>query len=137
MSGEADGRRPLPPLADHLANPRNVGRVSTGRRAGAVIVNEPTGDAVSFSVRIEGDRIVEARQSTFGARPLGAIASYLSECVCGQETDHAAAIRPEDIIRAMQVPGPFQYCAYLVVRAMHGAFERYRQRYGVERGDAK
>lgn len=117
-------------LAEHLAAPRHVGIVTSGARGRGVVENAATGDAVHVSVRVEDGRICEARQRSFGNPVLGAVASFVADCITGQEIATAADIRAEDVARTMRIPSPHGYVVPMVMVAMLSAFQDYRRKHG-------
>jgi len=118
-------------LADHIANPRNVGRVSQGWRGHATVNHRASGDALSFSLRIEGGRITEARFRSFGNPVLRGCASFVAETASGQMLEDAVRdLTLEAVARTLQVPPPHLYCVRMVIATMLEAVLRHDGRFG-------
>lgn len=119
-------------LADHIARPRNVGRVTQGWRGLATVNNPATGDALSFSLRIENGRITEARFRSFGNPVLRGCASFVAETASGQMLDDVVRdVTLEAVARTLQVPPPHLYCVRMVIATMLEAVLRHDGRYGI------
>jgi len=87
-------------VLDHFRNPRNGGKLAIAS-AEAQTTNPICGDILELSVRIEGEKIVEARFLCRGCTTSIACASFLTERLTGCMLEAARAIKPEDISAAL------------------------------------
>lgn len=118
-------------LAEHIARPRNVGRVSVGWRGHATTNNHATGDALSFSLRLEGGRITETRFRSFGNLVIRGVASWVAEVAQGQLLEDVVRdVTLESVARTLQVPPPHLYCVRMVIATLLEAVLRHDRRYG-------
>jgi NifU-like protein involved in Fe-S cluster formation len=69
-------------LSDHFENPRNVGEIDDPDATGRA-TNPVCGDSVLLTLRIDVDRIVEARFVAFGCHATIAAMSLLTETIRG------------------------------------------------------
>jgi len=83
-------------VLDHFRNPRNGGKLANAS-AEAQATNPICGDILELSVRIEEERIVEARFLCRGCTTSIACASFLTERLTGCALEKARAINSEDI----------------------------------------
>jgi tRNA-specific 2-thiouridylase len=106
---------------EHLHNPRGQGRLAdwphSGAAGGAVC-----GDLVRMTVRVEGDRVVEAGFDASGCGAVTAAASAAVELVEGDPFLHAARVTADDVADALGglIPSK-RHAAELVADALHRA----------------
>jgi nitrogen fixation protein NifU and related proteins len=113
-------------LLDHFRAPRNVGMM---RSADAIGESEdPTcGDLARFYLRIEGDRVREARFQTYGCGPSIAASSLATELVRDRPVDALGDLTSEVVESALGgLPDDRRHAATLVVDALRGALRSYR-----------
>jgi nitrogen fixation NifU-like protein len=113
-------------LLDHFRAPRNVGMM---RSADAIGESEdPTcGDLARFYLRIEGDRVQEARFQTYGCGPSIAASSLATELVRDRPVDALGELTSEAVESALGgLPDDRRHAATLVVDALRGALRSYR-----------
>jgi len=114
-------------VLDHAQNPRNQGILEDANARG-YNMNPVCGDVLALTMRIEGDRIVEARAQTEGCTASVATSSILSEMVTGLTLDEAAALMHEDIADAVGgLPASKLHSASLVIAALRRAIESYQK----------
>jgi nitrogen fixation protein NifU and related proteins len=83
-------------LLDHFRNPRNVGDLPAAS-ATVEVTNPVCGDVLRLAVRVDGQKIVEARFKTQGCVAAIAASSVLTELLCGESVRDAKSITPEII----------------------------------------
>lgn len=89
-----------PELIEHFRNPRNVGEL--GPPAVVVEVSNPIcGDILKLSAREDNGRIAEACYKVRGCAASIAAGSALTELIHGLDRPALAALRKEDIERAV------------------------------------
>ena len=111
------------PYAEHLEQPSHQGRLaqatSTGT-VGSIVV----GAALRFFIRVEDDRISEAKYQVFNCAEQVPAASLLSEWVTGRSVDEAAAVDLDDLItvgQAERIAFPFMVWS---IEALHDAIHK-------------
>jgi FeS cluster assembly scaffold protein NifU len=120
-------------VLDHFRNPRNVGTlegddVSIGR------VGNPTcGDIMELFIRIDGDKIVDAKFRTFGCGSAIATTSMTTEMVKGMTLDEAMELTRQDVADELDGLPPIKmHCSNLAADALHEAIKNYRRERGEE-----
>lgn len=108
-------------VLDHFHNPRNTGALA-GATAVGEAVNPACGDRLRLFLRIEGDRITEARFKTFGCIAAIASSSKLTELVIGRTVGEALAITNRDVVDALGgLPEAKQKCSVLAEQGLRAA----------------
>jgi len=112
-----------PEVADHIANPRNVGEIESPSGIGDV-TNEVCLDRIRLTIRVEGGVLLDARVRASGCPPTIAAASVLTELIIGRKLSDLEAVVPEDIEAKLgRLPVAKKHCALLAVDALRGAIE--------------
>jgi nitrogen fixation NifU-like protein len=112
-----------PQLAEHIANPRNVGELENPSGIGDVI-NEVCLDRIRLTVRIEGDRLSDAKVKASGCPPTLAAASVLTELIIGRYVEEASSLTRNDIANALgHLPPAKAHCSALAIDALRAAIE--------------
>ena len=99
-------------VMDHFQNPRNAGDMENPSCIG-LARNSDCGDLLKLYLRIEDERIVDAKFKTYGCGAAIASSSKLTEMLIGRTLEAAARIKNTDVAEALvlardvQVPGPF------------------------------
>jgi SUF system NifU family Fe-S assembly protein len=114
-------------VLDHAANPRNAGVIEDANARGYQM-NPVCGDTLVLTLRIDGDRIEDARFQTEGCTASIATSSILTEMVKGMTVDEAEAIGHEDVSEAVGgLPPSKLHSAALVVDGLRRALASYRE----------
>jgi nitrogen fixation NifU-like protein len=114
-------------VAEHIANPRNVGELVNPTGAGDV-TNEVCMDRIRLTIRVEAGRLVEAKMKASGCGPTIAAASVLTELITGRELDELASLGRQQIIAALgHLPATKKHSAALAVEALHAAIKDSQQ----------
>ena len=81
-------------VVDHYENPRNVGSLDkASETVGTGVVGAPEcGDVMKLQIRVEQDRIVDAKFKTFGCGSAIASSSLATEMLKGKTVSEAAQI---------------------------------------------
>jgi len=115
-------------VIDHFMNPRNVGEVENPDGVGEE-GNPTCGDAMRITIKVENDRIVEAKFKTFGCGAAIAVSSMVTEMVKGKTLDEALAITKQSIADELGgLPPQKMHCSVLGSDALRKAIEDYRGR---------
>ena len=81
-------------LMEHFQNPRNVGEISDPDGVGTV-GNASCGDIMQLFIKVNGNKIVDAKFKTFGCGAAIATSSILTERIKGATLDEALKISEE------------------------------------------
>jgi len=117
---------------EHFQNPRNVGEIANPDGVGTV-GNASCGDIMQMYIKVNGEKIEEARFKTFGCGAAIATSSILTERIKGTTIDEALKISEETSKEVLsQLPKEKIPCFTLAVDALKLAIEEYRcKRQGV------
>jgi nitrogen fixation NifU-like protein len=116
-------------VVDHYSNPRNVG--SFGKEEeniGTGIVGAPEcGDVMKLQIKVEGDKIVDAKFKTFGCGSAIASSSLATEWLKGRTIDDALTIKNTDIVEELSLPPVKIHCSVLAEDAIKTAIKNYKE----------
>jgi len=113
-------------VMDHFENPRNVGEIENADGIGTV-GNAVCGDIMKIYIKVEDDKIVEAKFKTFGCGAAIATSSMTTEMVVGKTIDEALAITREMVADALGgLPPVKMHCSNLAADALHAAIKEYQ-----------
>ena len=115
---------------DHYNNPRNVGSLDKGAaNVGTGIVGAPEcGDVMKLQIRVDGDRIVDAKFKTFGCGSAIASSSLATEWIKGKTLDEAMEIRNTQIVEELSLPPVKIHCSVLAEDAIKSAIQDYKSK---------
>ncbi len=117
-------------VMDHFMNPRNVGEIPDADGIG-VEGNPVCGDVMKLFIKVEDDKIVDAKFQTFGCGAAIAVSSMITEMVKGKTLDEAMEISKEKVAEALGgLPPQKMHCSNLGADALKKAIEDYRQKVG-------
>ena len=112
-----------PQVAEHIANPRNVGELDNPSGTGDV-TNEVCRDRIKLTVRVEGNRVSNAKIKASGCPPTIAAASALTELIIGRSLAELDRLARKDVIDALgRLPAAKMHCASLAIEALRAAIE--------------
>ena len=113
-------------VKDHFANPVNVGEIENPDGVGHA-KNEVDGDQVQLHIRVQDNRIVEARIKVMGCVAAIASTSMLSEMIQGKTLDEAEALTKEELTEALGgLPENKIRCSLTCVDALQDAVQMAR-----------
>ena len=117
-------------VIDHYNSPRNVGSFEKDDQAvGTGIVGAPEcGDVMKLQLKIEDDKIVDAKFKTFGCGSAIASSSLATEWVKGKTVDEAMQITNGDISEELNLPPVKIHCSVLAEDAIKAAVGDYKKR---------
>ncbi|MCH2296192.1 MAG: Fe-S cluster assembly scaffold IscU, partial [SAR324 cluster bacterium] len=121
-------------VIDHYNNPKNVGSFTKEEEGvGTGLVGAPEcGDVMKLQIKVEKDRIVDAKFKTFGCGSAIASSSLATEWVKGKSVDEAMAIENTEIVEELSLPPVKIHCSVLAEDAIKAAINDYKNRNGLE-----
>lgn len=117
-------------VVDHYNAPRNVGSFSAEEGdVGTGLVGAPEcGDVMKLQIKVEEDRIVDAKFKTFGCGSAIASSSLATEWVKGKTLSEAEKIKNTDIVEELALPPVKIHCSVLAEDAIRAAIQDYREK---------
>src|ERR671924_420114 len=117
-------------VIDHYNNPRNMGSLpKDDKRVGTGIVGAPEcGDVMKLQIKVENDRIVDAKFKTFGCGSAIASSSLATEWLKGRTVDEAYTIKNTDIVTELSLPPVKIHCSVLAEDAIKAALADYKKK---------
>ena len=121
-------------VIDHYNDPKNVGSFTKEEEGvGTGLVGAPQcGDVMKLQIKVEKDRIVDAKFKTFGCGSAIASSSLATEWVKGKSMDEAMAIENTEIVEELSLPPVKIHCSVLAEDAIKAAINDYKNRNGLE-----
>ncbi len=112
----------------HFLEPHNVGVIDEPDGAGKV-GNPVCGDIMELQIKVEDDKIVDAKFRTFGCGAAIATSSVLTDMVRDKTLVEALKITNEEVTQALGgLPARKRHCSVLAEEALHSAIKDYRER---------
>jgi nitrogen fixation NifU-like protein len=113
-------------VLDHFENPRNAGEVADAD-VSAQLENPACGDILKLSLKIENDRIVQARFLAKGCVPAMACGSLITEMLRDKAVEDARKLRPEDLVVALGgLPEASGHASHLAIDALNAALRKIK-----------
>jgi nitrogen fixation NifU-like protein len=117
-------------VMDHLKHPRNRGEMENPDGVGEA-QNPVCGDTMRLFIKVETDRIIDAKFLTFGCGAAIASSSITTEMIKGKTIEEALRISDRVISEAMGgLPPAKLHCSVLAEKAINAAVFDYRKRRG-------
>ncbi len=117
-------------LMEHFQNPRNVGEIPEADGVGTV-GNAHCGDIMQMYIKVNGNKITEAKFKTFGCGAAIATSSILTERIKGATPEEALKISEETSREILaQLPKEKVPCFTLATDALKLAIEEYQCKSG-------
>jgi len=114
-------------VLDHFRNPRNVGTLEGDDVAVGKVGNPTCGDIMEVFLRIDGDKITDAKFRTFGCGSAIATTSMTTEMVVGMTLDDAMELTRNDVADELDGLPPIKmHCSNLAADALHDAITSFR-----------
>ena len=122
-------------VIEHYENPRNIGSLdSRSNRVGSALVGAPEcGDVMKLQIKVENEKIVDAKFKTFGCGSAIASSSLATEWIKGMSIDEASSIQNTHIVKELSLPPVKIHCSVLAEDAIKGAINDYRKKNGIVR----
>jgi nitrogen fixation NifU-like protein len=115
-------------VQEHFEHPRNVGVIEDAE-AEALVSNPACGDTMHLYLRIDQERIVEAKFKTMGCPAAIAASSITTEMLIGRTVEESLTLSREDVNTALGGLSPQKvHCSVLSEDAIKAALHNYRKR---------
>ena len=112
-------------VMEHFKNPRNVGALENPDGIGHV-GNPVCGDIMELYIKVEDNRITDAKFKTFGCGAAIATSSMVTELVKGKTIDDALKISNRAVAEALGGLPPIKmHCSVLAEQALRSAIDDY------------
>lgn len=117
-------------VTDHYNKPRNVGSFpKQDKDVGTGIVGAPEcGDVMKLQIKVDGDRISDAKFKTFGCGSAIASSSLATEWMKGKTLAEAEKIKNTEIVNELALPPVKIHCSVLAEDAIKAAIADYRKK---------
>ena len=115
---------------DHYEKPRNIGSLDKwDNNVGTGLVGAPEcGDVMKLQIKVENDKIVDAKFKTFGCGSAIAASSLATEWIKGQSVNEAYNLRNVEIVEELSLPPVKIHCSVLAEDAIKAAINDYRKK---------
>lgn len=115
-------------VMDHFKNPRNVGEIPDASGIGNV-GNPVCGDIMRLYIKVEGNKIVDAKFKTFGCGAAIATSSMVTEIVKGKTIEEALKVSNSAVAEALGgLPKIKMHCSVLAEEALKSAIDDYMKK---------
>lgn len=112
-------------VLDHYRNPRNVGKIDNADMVGEA-GSLACGDSLKLFIKLDGDRIKDAKFLTFGCGSAVASSSILTEMIIGKTLDEVKKITNKDIADQLGgLPQQKMHCSVMGREALEDALKKY------------
>ncbi len=117
-------------VVDHFTNPRNMGSFKKDEDGiGTGMVGAPEcGDVMKLQIKVQNDRIVDAKFKTFGCGSAIASSSLATEWLKGKTIDEAQKIKNTDIVQELNLPPVKIHCSVLAEDAIKAALADFHEK---------
>ena len=113
-------------VMEHFMDPHNMGNMPDANGVGTV-GNPVCGDVMKIYLKIEDNRIVDARFKTFGCGAAIATSSMITDLVKGKTIKEAMAVTNKAVAEALDGLPPIKmHCSVLAEEGVRAAIEDYR-----------
>jgi len=115
-------------VINEFSCPKNVGEIADADGVGKV-GNAKCGDIMKIYLKIDGDKIVDAKFQTFGCAAAIATSSVATELIKGKTVEEALKITNKDVVRMLdELPAQKIHCSVLAEEAIKAAVENYKSK---------
>ena len=112
-------------VMDHYRNPRNVGTIDNADMIGEA-GSLACGDSLKLFIKLDGNKVVDAKFQTFGCGSAVAASSILTEMIIGKTLDEVKKITNKDIADELGgLPPEKMHCSVMGREALEDALKNY------------
>jgi nitrogen fixation NifU-like protein len=114
-------------VMDHFMEPRNMGDIKDADAVGTV-GNPACGDVMRLYIKVEDDKITEAKFKTFGCGAAIATSSMATEMIKDKTLEEAEKVTNEAVAEALDgLPPNKMHCSVLAQEAIEAAIKNYKE----------
>ena len=115
-------------VMDHFMEPRNIGDIKDADAVGTV-GNPACGDVMRLYIKVEDDKITEAKFKTFGCGAAIATSSMATEMIKDKSLEDAEKVTNEAVAEALDgLPPNKMHCSVLAQEAIEAAIKNYKEK---------
>ena len=115
-------------VMEFFMNPRNVGEIKDADGVGTV-GNPVCGDVMRLYLKIEDNKIVDAKFKTFGCVAAISTSSMVTELIKGKTVDEALEITNKAVTQALGgLPKKKLHCSVLAEQALKEAIKDFKEK---------
>ena len=120
-------------VMEHFMNPHNVGEIPDADGIGNV-GNPVCGDVMRLYIKVENEKIKDAKFKTFGCCAAIATSSMITDLVKGKTVKEALKISNRAVAEALDgLPPVKMHCSLLAEQALKAAIENYFSKKGISK----
>ncbi len=118
-------------VIENYANPKNVGKIENADGVGEV-GNPVCGDIMRMYLKVENNKIVDAKFQTFGCGAAIASSSVSTEMIKNKTLEEALQITNKDVVNELGGLPPVKlHCSVLAEEAIRKAIADYYSKQGI------
>jgi nitrogen fixation NifU-like protein len=126
MSEQTGSYNPI--VIDHFTHPRNMGEMDNPDGVGEA-TNPVCGDTMRLFIKVEENRVIDAKFLTFGCAAAIASSSITTEMIRGKTLEEILRISNQTVTEALGgLPPTKIHCSVLAEDAINAAVLDYRKR---------
>lgn len=115
-------------VMDHFNKPRNLGEIENADGVGKA-GNPVCGDIMNLYIKVQDNRITEAKFKTFGCGAAIATSSMVTEMVKGKTIEEALRISNRAVAEALDGLPPIKmHCSVLAEEALRSAIDDFYEK---------
>ena len=115
-------------VMEHFQNPRNVGKIEKPDGIGNM-GNPVCGDVMELMIKVNDNKIEDAKFQTFGCCAAIATSSIITEMVKGKTLEEAEKISKKSVAIALDgLPPAKMHCSNLAAAALQEAIKDYKEK---------
>jgi len=115
-------------VMDHFNKPRNLGEIENAEGVGKA-GNPVCGDIMNLYIKVQDNRITEAKFKTFGCGAAIATSSMVTEMVKGKTIEEALRISNRAVAEALDgLPPINMHCSVLAEEALRSAIDDFYEK---------
>ena len=117
-----------PMIVNHFESPSNMGSFPKNtHNIGTGLVGAPAcGDVMKLQIKVENDKIVDAKFKTYGCGSAIASSSYATDIIIGKTLNEAVSVSNMNIAHHLKLPPVKLHCSMLAEDAIKKAVQNYK-----------